>query len=737
VHSPDKNQKSNRLTQSRFNIRVTAAIFLLCMSSSLNAEDIILVHESSAKRVVVPQSDIGIGWRTDAGYDDSTWLICEGAPGGIGYELSSGYEPWITLDVESLMHESGGNPVPCCYVRIKFTIDEETFDQLEFLKLRMRYDDGFIAYLNGTKIAEANAPASPGWNSFAPSDHEAGMKVAFDVSAYESSLVAGENLLAIHGFNVSNSSSDFLIQPELLGGDSQFGGFNSTTLPLIIIDTDGRTIPDEPKMEAEMKIIHKGDGRLNTPLDAPTDYQGKIGIEIRGTYSATFPQKPYGIETRNGQGENNNVPLLGMPAENDWALITNYNEKSLVRTTLAFDLFREMGHYAPRACLCEVLVNSEYQGIYVFTEKIKRDKNRVDISSLDPDENAGDDLTGGYIIKIDYYDGSNSWPSKHHPIGHPYEDVFFVHYYPKPDVITQEQRDYIRGFFDDLEDALYANDFDDPYTGYRAYIDVPSFIDYFILSEVSRNVDGYKKSRYWFKDKDSMGGLLKAGPVWDFDWAWKNIQECFFAHTDGSGWGYKTNDCDNWPITPGWYVRLLQDAFFTNKLIDRYSELRTGVLDLDKINAYIDSVRLLVDEAQERHFELWPIESDYKAPEVDPPSLTYDQEIAKLKEWIRVRITWLDAHIPLLQNEIRRNTEQDISVTVFPNPSPGRITVKANESIRQIQIINTLGQVVYQSQVETGRSVNIQLSGLPSGFYYIKVFFDDQRFEVEKLMIRR
>jgi hypothetical protein len=666
------------LTQSRFNILVPAAIFLVCLSSSLQAEDIILVPESSAKRVLIPQSDIGNDWRTDAGYDDSAWLICEGAPGGIGYELTSGYDSWITLDVESLMHESGGNPVPCCYLRIRFTIDEEDINQLEFLKLRM-----------------------------------------------------------LHGLNVSNSSSDFLILPELTGSDSQFGGFISTRLPLIIIDTDGRTIPDEPKIEAEMKIINKDSGQVNTPLDAPTDYYGKIGIEIRGTYSATFPQKPYGIETRDGLGENNNVPLLGMPAENDWALITNYNEKSLVRTTLAFDLFREMGHYAPRARLCEVLVNSEYQGIYVFTEKIKRDKNRVDISRLNPDENTGDDVTGGYIIKIDYYDGNNSWLSKHHPIGHPYKDVYFVHYYPEPDIITQEQRDYIHGFFDDLENALYANDFDDPSTGYRAYIDVPSFIDYFIISEVSRNVDGYKKSRYWFKDKDSMGGLLKAGPVWDFDWAWKNIRECFFANTDGSGWGYKTNDCDNWPITPGWYVRLLQDAFFTNKLIDRYSELRTGVLDLDKINSYIDSVRFLVDEAQERHFELWPIESDYRAPEVDPPSLTYDQEITKLKEWIRIRIAWLDEHIPLLQNEISRNKEQAVSMTVFPNPSPGRITVNANESIRQILVINTVGQVVYQSQVETGRSINILLSGLPSGLYYVKALFDDQRFEIQKLMICR
>ena len=718
-------------------IQIIAGILILCMPLSVLAEDVLLMPESASKRVLVPQSDIGNGWRTDPGYDDSAWLLCNGTPGGVGYELSTGYDPYITLDVESFMHESGGNPNPGCYIRILFQVDEADTTGMEFLRLNMRYDDGFIAYLNGTKIAEANAPDSPAWDSFALSDHEAGSAVAFDVSAYKSSLVVGENLLAIQGFNVSNNSSDFLILPELELTDTQFGGFTSTTLPLILINTHGLAIPDEPKIQAEMKIINMGTGQVNSPLDVPTDYDGVIGIEIRGGFSMTFPQLSYGIETRDGQGENNNVPLLGMPAENDWALITNYNEKSLVRTTLAFDLFRKMGHYAPRARLCEVLVNSDYQGIYVFTEKIKRDNNRVNIATLNPDENSGDDVTGGYIIKIDYYNQNDSWLSKYHPIGYPQKDVYFVHDYPKPDEITPEQRIYIQGFFDELEDALYGNDFDDPFTGYRAYIDVPSFIDYFLLSEVSRNVDGYKKSRYWYKDKNSNGGLLKAGPVWDFDWAWKNIQECFFANTDGSGWGYKTNDCNNWPIAPGWYVRLLQDAFFTNSLIERYSELRTSILDLDKIDSYIDSVRTEVDEAQERHFELWPIESDYRAPEVDPPSLTYDQEISKLKDWIRVRMTWLDKNIPLLKNEIGGHGDQPASFSVFPNPSSGPVTVTAEKAIYQIFVYNEFGQAVYLSDKKITHSRSIQLTGLASGIYFLKVLFVDQEYDVQKIVIYR
>ncbi|MCP4713237.1 MAG: hypothetical protein GY869_31790, partial [Planctomycetes bacterium] len=197
------------------------------------------------------------------------------------------------------------------------------------------------------------------------------------------------------------------------------------------------------------------------------------------------------------------------------------------------------------------------------------------------------------------------------------------------------------------------------------------------------------------------GGLLHAGPVWDFDWAWKNIDECFFAVTDGSGWSYKTNDCNPWPNPPGWYIRLLQDGYFTNRLIDRYFELRSSSLDLDRIEAYIDSVRTYVDEAQERHFELWPIELDYRAPEVDPPSQTYDEEIAKLKLWIQTRINWLDENIPLLENEIITDSispdpgaNEPVIYNIFPNPASNFIRIESPKPIQKIVIYNFLGQQV-------------------------------------------
>jgi hypothetical protein len=544
--------------------------------------------------------------------------------------------------------------------------------------------------------------------------------------------------------NISNESSDFIITAELIASDNLYGNFYSSNLPIFHINTNGRSIPDEPKIEAEMKIINNGPGEVNSPTDLPTDYNGKIGIEIRGAYSSTFPQKPYGIETRHESGNNLNVPLLGMPAENDWALITNYNEKSLVRNILAFDLYRDMGNYAPRAQLCEVLVNDIYQGIYVFSETIKRDKNRIDISKLRPEENAGDDLTGGYIIKIDYHTSTDSWLSNYTPPGHPDQEVYFVYHYPKPDEITEEQKSYIQGFIDVTQSALYGDSFNDPVLGYRKYLDVNSFIDYFILSEISRNVDGYKKSRYFYKDKDSRGGLLHAGPIWDFDWAWKNIDGGLFGATDGSGWGYTTNDHNPDVNPPGWYYRLLQDSYFTNKLVDRYFELRSDVLDLNRIYSYIDSLVIYVGSAQERHFELWPIDEGYIAPEPGPPSQSYDEEISKLKEWISLRLNWLDQNIPELRIEIldyiqkpNQDTNKQTTYRLFPNPATNYFYVESSKHIKEIRIYNVVGQQVYHLELGPSYSEKIPINGLPSGLYFIKLIRQDRNSIVYKHIFRK
>jgi hypothetical protein len=513
---------------------------------------------------------------------------------------------------------------------------------------------------------------------------------------------------------------------------------DSTGLPLVMIETAGRAIPIGLKISGRMKVVNRGPGLMNRPSDAAAEYDGAVGIEIRGHFSSTFPQKPYDVETRDDAGNNRNVSLLGMPAENDWILLSNYNDKSFLRNWLTFELYRQMGHYAPRAVLCEVTLNSAYSGIYVFTEKIKRDAGRVAVAELLPDENGGDALTGGYIFKVDYHDPSNSWMSDFPPLNHPDRRVYYVYVYPKPEAITADQGNYLRRFVSDAEDAVFGAGFADPLTGYRKTIDVPSFVDYFILSEVSRNVDAYKKSRFFYKDSDSRDGLLHAGPPWDFDWAWKNIRECIYSATDGSGWSFLTNDCNPDNSAPDWYLGLLQDGGFTENLIDRYRELRSGPLDPDRISAAIDSMAALVSAAQDRHFRMWPIAGPNPAPEVEWASGSYDEEIGRLKNWIRLRIAWLDAHMTDLRGWVVDSVEaapgNRISRSVarlYPNPAVERLSIAADRPVRRARMFDLLGRRVYDSGAAFGGRVeSVPVRGLASGIYFVVLTLDDGRTEV-------
>lgn len=196
----------------------------LIWQSSQSYEETVLVEESADKRVRVPKSDIGSTWRTDIGYDDSSWQVCSGSPGGVGYDINSDYNSHITLNVANDMHSDGSNPNTSCYIRIPFNVSADDLSKLNTLILSVRYDDGFVAYLNGTRVAETNAPATAQWNSVATTGHEAEYEETFYISEYIGNLSEGENFLAIQGLNLTTTSSDFIITAELKGSDQPASG---------------------------------------------------------------------------------------------------------------------------------------------------------------------------------------------------------------------------------------------------------------------------------------------------------------------------------------------------------------------------------------------------------------------------------------------------------------------------------------------------------------------------------
>ena len=397
----------------------------------------------------------------------------------------------------------------------------------------------------------------------------------------------------------------------------------SSNLPIVTVQSEER-IRDEPKVQATLQILSGAE--RNTLDDEPSDYDGPIGIEIRGQTSQSYPKKQYGLETRDASGDNNNVSLLGLPEENDWVLQGPYSDKSLMRNALAYDLSRSMGHYASRTVFTEMFLNGEYQGLYILMEKIKRDKNRVDISKQDED-----DLTGGYLLELT---GSERLGEDEAFFRLPEKNRVIAHVYPDGDDLDQAAATYIKDYMTAFETALYSETFRDPETGYAQYLDVDAAIDYMLVQEVFKNVDAFNASTFLYKDK---GERLTFGPVWDFNLSSGNHYLEPLRQTEG------------WLLTERiWVERLLQDPAFVERYVARWQELEQSGVFANLISK-VDEYAATLAEAQERNFEQWPILGEVVWP--NPPEytfMTYEEEVAYLRDWLQARVTWLDENIPLL-----------------------------------------------------------------------------------------
>ena len=406
-------------------------------------------------------------------------------------------------------------------------------------------------------------------------------------------------------------------------------------LPQFKIDTSNKTIVDEPKIPASMDLYI--DGELNKSYN--------IGIEIRGSSSQFFEKKSYGVETWDANNEDIDADLGGFPEEEDWILYGPFSDKSLIRNVLIFQLSNAIGMYGSRTDFYEVTINDKFLGTYVLMEKIKRDKNRVNIS-----KNLDDDISGGYIIKIDKppdegYTSANSFSSKYDTRGSYVgaSDIKFLYTYPKSSEISNDQKNYIKNYLNDFEEALLSSNFQDPELGYQKYIDIDSFVDFLILNEISKNIDAYRISTFMHKDKNQK---LKMGPIWDFNLGFGNVNYCD-AELE-SGWSYKFNDVcggDNWKV-PFWWNRLFEDPAFVSKLKNRWSDLRTNILSDQNLQERIDKITnfLIEHNAPRRNFDKWTIIGKYVWPN-NYIGNNYGEEISYLKNWLEKRVKWMDEEI--------------------------------------------------------------------------------------------
>ncbi|MFZ4670433.1 MAG: CotH kinase family protein [Flavobacterium sp.] len=410
--------------------------------------------------------------------------------------------------------------------------------------------------------------------------------------------------------------------------------FTDSNLPIVIITTDinpATSLPyeivDDPDVFGTMKIIKRPNGSRNYLTDQNTaallNYNGRLSIQIRGSSSQDLPKKGYKVTTLLADNvTNNNVALLGMPAENDWILNGLAFDPSLIRDYLAYNLSRQMGNYAPRTQYCEVLINGEYKGLYLLQEKIKADSNRVNILKITTTDISGDNLTGGYITKADKTTGGDpvAWTT----IAYNGQDVNYIHDLPKPEDVTTEQDNYIYTQFTNLQTALTGNNMT-LLNGYPARIDIPSFVDFMISNDFAANADGYQLSTYFHKDRK---GKLRAGPIWDFNLTWGN--DLFQYGLDRSKyytWQFLNGDNEGSKFWRDMFNNAIFKCYLSkrfNQLIQANQPLNTAVL-----NTFIDNTITLISEAKVRENQKWNTIPNYAL------------EIANLKAFISNRTNWM------------------------------------------------------------------------------------------------
>jgi hypothetical protein len=285
-------------------------------------------------------------------------------------------------------------------------------------------------------------------------------------------------------------------------------------------------------------------------------------------------------------------------------------------------------------------------------EKIKRDENRVNITKLEVDS-----VDGGYILKIDKptsdgwdycntcYENSFSFRSNFDTSGNISEEspTHFIYHYPKPSDINNNQKSHISSIINEFESILSSDNFDDPETGYQSIIDIDSFIDFFIMNEITKNIDGYRLSTFINVDIDKK---IKMGPIWDFNLAFGNADYCDGANTQG--WMYNFNSIcpgDVWQV-PFWWRRLMESVYFKEKLKDKWQSYRSNNLSNLNIESQIDSYveYLNTNNVVSENFYKWPILSRYVWPNYFIGA-THESEINYLKGWINQRLNWLDGQI--------------------------------------------------------------------------------------------
>lgn len=419
----------------------------------------------------------------------------------------------------------------------------------------------------------------------------------------------GEKVLANNIEQVSGvSTNDFGI-PVTYTIISAEGEINRYTfeivksgLPILYINTPNEAeIPNKYQdwlADCEMQLYNS---------DGSIDFEGTTNIRGRGNSTWNYAKKPYALKL------DNKASLLGMPKHKRWVLLANYLDRTLLRNRIAFYIstLTDLA-WTPRGQYVELVLNGKHKGSYYLCEQIKIDENRVNIREMESTDTIGEALTGGYLLELDKnYDEVNKFRSH-------IQDLPYMIKEPDEDALSAQQFDYIQSYITNFENELYNN------FAARLWaddIDFTTFIDWWLVHELTNNEEPeHPKSTYMYKERND---VLKAGPVWDFDWG---------TFTPDRSAEYS---CMEGPL---YYEQLFKDAEFIAQLKERWTLLKP---QFETVPAYIQEESLKIEVSNNINIEMWPISERINGDETMP----YSEAVTRMIEAYNLKIQWLDETI--------------------------------------------------------------------------------------------
>ncbi|WP_298653380.1 CotH kinase family protein [uncultured Proteiniphilum sp.] len=376
------------------------------------------------------------------------------------------------------------------------------------------------------------------------------------------------------------------------------GDLIDTGLPVVYIETEDRTPVDSKDNYVNATMMIKEDGKKV--------FDNSLRIRGRGNATWTYSKKPYKLKL------DDKASILGMEGEKDWVLLANYCDKTLLRTGIALELSRLMNFpYTADDRFVEVVLNGEYIGNYQLVEAIEQGSDRVDI----PESGYLFEKDGYYLQEPNYFVSS---------MGHGYS---FKNPDPEED-LTIQQWEYIKNYMDEFEAVLSSAAFNDPGNGYTRFIDVPSFVRWFIFQNILANMD----TNVYLVKSDMGDSKVEMGPVWDFEWS------------VGIGWyeGARPRPANYyvWNSNAFYYDRLLQDPLFKTKVREMWGTISIT----EDILQYIDETAVLLEKSQELNFKRWDI-MNIRVSVGGIPMGSYEKEVECDRQFFINHMNWLNDEI--------------------------------------------------------------------------------------------